>query len=211
MCNEAVEKIPWLLHHVPFRFRTQEMCEKAVENHYPIRFIPDQYKTRWMSERDVDRSQWQLEYVPNHLKIQGMNNEAVGREPISLAYVPDYLKTKEMCKRDVEKYPFNLIFVPDYLKTQGMCDNAVRRRLWSLEYVPDWFVKQQYIGAWGGNDDYCDDDNDELFEWYDGYKKRKAQKASIKKELMPITWHPSRWWDWYMAGDEKKETEKLWS
>ena len=31
-----------------------------------------------------------------------------------------------------------------------------------------------------------------FFEWCDDYKKRKAQKASIKEELMPIGWQPSR-------------------
>ena len=40
-------------------------------------------------------------------------------------------------------------------------------------------------------------------------KKQKTQKAQIKKELMPIAWHPSRHWDWCMPEDEKKETEKL--
>ena len=39
-------------------------------------------------------------------------------------------------------------------------------------------------------------ENDELFEWYEGFKRRKAQKAQIKKELMRITWHALRWWDW---------------
>lgn len=24
---------------------------------------------------------------------------------------------------------------------------------------------------------------------------------------MPATWHPTRWWDWYMIEDEKKEIE----
>ena len=62
---------------------------------------------------------------------------------------------------------------------------------------------------------HWDDDNDEdkFFEWYDGYKKRKAQKAKIKEELLPIAWHPSRYWDWCMSEDEKKkkkEIEKLW-
>ena len=41
-------------------------------------------------------------------------------------------------------------------------------------------------------DDYYDGDsdywvtggNDKFFEWYDGYKKPKAQEAQIKKELM---------------------------
>ena len=25
---------------------------------------------------------------------------------------------------------------------------------------------------------------------------------------MPVAWHPSRWWDWCMSEDQKKETEK---
>ena len=34
-----------------------------------------------------------------------------------------------------------------------------------------------------------------FFERYDSCEKWKAQKASIKEELLPIAWHPSRWWD----------------
>ena len=66
---------------------------------------------------------------------------------------------------------------------------------------------QGQLKIWHDDDDYCKDD--ELIELYDGYKKRKAQKAKIKKELMPIAWHPSRWWDWCVPEDEKKETGKL--
>ena len=47
-----------------------------------------------------------------------------------------------------------------------------------------------------------------MIEWYEGYKKRKALKASIKEELMTIAWHPSRWWHWCVPEDEEKE--KLW-
>ena len=46
-------------------------------------------------------------------------------------------------------------------------------------------------------------------EWCKGYKKPKALKALIKEELLPIAWYPSRWWDWCVSEDEKKETEKL--
>ena len=46
-------------------------------------------------------------------------------------------------------------------------------------------------------------DDGESIEWYDGYKKRKAQKAKIKEELLPIPWHPSRWQDWCVPGAEK--------
>ena len=49
-----------------------------------------------------------------------------------------------------------------------------------------------------------DDDEDNFFEWYDGYKKRKAQKASIKEELLPIAWHPSRYWDWCVPETRKR-------
>ena len=38
----------------------------------------------------------------------------------------------------------------------------------------------------------------------------KNGKLKRHKYLMPIIWHPSRWWDWCMSEDEKKETEKLW-
>ena len=59
---------------------------------------------------------------------------------------------------------------------------------------------------------HWDDDDDEVkfFEWQDGYKKRKTQKRKIKEELLSIAQHPSRWWDWCMPRDEKKEIAKLW-
>ena len=123
---------------------------------------------------------------------------------------PDHLKTQGMCNEVVSTYPFLLEHVPDHLKTQEMCDKAFWKDTFSLQYISDWFVTQQQIKIWRDDDEHCDDDEDELIEWYNGYKKRKTQKASIKDELMPIAWHPSRWWNWCMPGDDKKEIEKLW-
>ena len=60
---------------------------------------------------------------------------------------------------------------------------------------------------WDDNDDWYDN---KLIERYNGYKKRKAQKAKIKEELLPIAWHSSKYWDWCMSEDEKQEREKLW-
>ena len=68
----------------------------------------------------------------------------------------------------------------------------------SLQYGPDWFVTRKGVVMWYDESEYCDDDDDDdddednFFKWYDGYKKRKAQKASRKEELLSITWHPSR-------------------
>ena len=117
-----------------------------------------------------------------------------------------------MCNEVVRREPYTLRFIPDHFKAKEMCDKAIKEDPSSFQFVPDWFVTQEQINRW--YDDYYDvdsddDDEDEFFEWYNGYKKRKAQKAKIKDELMPIAWHPSHWWDWCIPEDEKKESEKL--
>ena len=105
--------------------------------------------------------------------------------------------------------PVAFFFIPDRFKTQEMCIKALEANQRQLKYVPDWFLAHQQLKMWRNNDDYCN--NDELIEWYEGHQKRKTQKAQIKKELMPIAWHPSRYWDWCMSEDEKQVTEKLWA
>ena len=66
----------------------------------------------------------------------------------------------------------------------------------------------------------------EAFNYYDDYwvnmmgslngimkrviKNATAQKAQIKKELMRVARHPSRYWDWCVPEGEKKEIGKLW-
>ena len=85
-----------------------------------------------------------------------------------------------------------------------MCEKAVKKYLWLLKYVPDWFVTHEQIKMWHDNDDYYNDD--ELIEWYKGYQNTRLKK----EELLPIAWHPLRFWDWCMSEEENKETEKLW-
>ena len=161
------------------------MCDKAVRMElYVLEFVPDWLKTREMCERNVERYPGTLKFVPDHLKTQGT------------------------CERAVEDEPYSLKHVPDHLKARGMCNKVVGACPWTLELVPDWFVAQQQIRLWRDSGHGNDED---FIRWYNGYQKRKAQKAKIKKELMPITWHPSRWWDWCVPEDEKKETEKFFS
>ena len=133
-------------------------------------------------------------------------------------FVPDHFWTQEMCNEIMRTMPDAFHHIPDRFKTQKMYDQAVKEDSSSLQFVPDWFVTREWMWMW--YDDYYDDDGDhwdndddedKFFEWYDGYKKRKAQKASIKEELMPIAWHPSRWWDWCVPEDEKRDTEALWT
>ena len=86
-----------------------------------------------------------------------------------------------------------------------MSDQTVKENSFSLQFVSDWFVTRGWMWMW--HDDYYDDDSDhwdndddedKFFEWYDGYQNRKAQKASIKEQLL-------RYWDWCMSEGEKKK------
>ena len=37
----------------------------------------------------------------------------------------------------------------------------------------------------------------------------KHLKKDINKDLMPVAWHPTRWWDWFLAEDEKKGKQPI--
>ena len=118
-----------------------------------------------------------------------MCNEAVQSEPWVLRFVPDHYKTQEMCNEAVQSEPEVLRLVPDQLKTQEMCNRAVYEDAYSLQDVPDFWVTQDLIQAWRDDTrNYHYDD--EVIEWYKGYKQRKTQKIRIKEELMPVAWHP---------------------
>ena len=36
------------------------------------------------------------------------------------------------------------------------------------------------------------------------FRKGKELIIELSEELMPVVWHPNRWWDWCMSEDEKK-------
>ena len=61
-----------------------------------------------------------------------------------------------------------------------------------------------------GDGDYWStegDNNDKFFKWYDAYKKRKAQKAKIKEEFLPLSWQPSKLWDWCVFENGQGDAE----
>ena len=136
--------------------------------------------------------------VPNQFVTQEMCNEAVQSDPWVIRFVPDQYKTQEMFNEAVEKSSRALRFLPDQYRTQEMCSRAVQRIPRVLGKVPDWFVTQEMC-----NEDF----DDVLITWRDAYIKRKAQKAKIKEELMPVAWHPDRWWNWCVPEHEKEELE----
>ena len=40
-------------------------------------------------------------------------------------------------------------------------------------------------------------------------EKNKELKNGLSEELMPVAWHPNRWWDCCMSEDEKKEIDLM--
>ena len=48
-------------------------------------------------------------------------------------------------------------------------------------------------------------DDVRLLVWRNKFEKRKAVKEKINKELMPVVWHSTRWWDWCISEDMRKK------
>ena len=167
-----------------------------------LKQIPEHFKTVEMCNETVAQFSYALEQVPGHLKMAEMCTEAVCNNVTLFFLVPNNFKTEEMCIKALEVDPWQLYDISDYLKTQKMCDKAAKDDPSSLQFLPDWFVTQQQMDVWY-DDKYWDHD-DEIIQWCKSYKKRKAQKAKIKEELLPIAWNPNRVMDWCMSEDEKR-------
>ena len=68
----------WFLRFVPDQFKTQEICNRAVQSDpWVLRYVPDQFKTQEMCNRAMQRDPWMIEHVPDHFITQKMCNEAV--------------------------------------------------------------------------------------------------------------------------------------
>ena len=39
--------------------------------------------------------------------------------------------------------------------------------------------------------------------WWNRFKQHKAFKKEVSKELIPVAWHPTSWWDWCVPEDKK--------
>ena len=161
-----------------------------------IREIPNHLKTHEMCDEAVRMEPRSLEFVPNHFKTKEICNKAVRRELYTLVHVPDHLITQEMCEEVIRVRLAAFFLIPDCFKTQEICIRAVKVDPWQLQDVPDWSEVLQEM--------WYEDDDDELIKWYHDYQKRRAQKAKIKEELIPVTWHPNRVMDQYMSEDERR-------
>ena len=71
MCKHAVKKLPYLSRYVPDRYKTQQMCVKALlENCGTLNSVPDYYKSQEMCNKAVDNYPYALEFVPEFFMTQ---------------------------------------------------------------------------------------------------------------------------------------------
>ena len=48
-----------------------------------------------------------------------------------------------------------------------------------------------------------------LLALYIKFEKRKALKKKRNEELMPMAWHPERWWNFCASEYEKKKKKRI--
>ena len=183
------------------------MCDKSFgDDPCNFRHVPDKFKTQNMCDKAVDEFPYNFRHVPDHFKTQAMCDKAVDKKPYYLKYVPDMFISKEMCAKAFSVNPYNFEYMPDRFKNQEMCSDKYNYSR-EVDDIPDWFITQEMIE---NSDGCCASRNNELHDWLNGYKERKAQKAQIKDELTPSAWHPDRVIDWCFDEEEKKDLKRFW-
>ena len=165
MCHELVEKEPRFFTGVPKEFIDEKMCLSIVQQKgfgWYIEFMPDEFKTQEVCDKaveDVYTGKRAMENVPEDkrtpklcdLCVKG-NTERYGNyetddlrwkaerlmDPMTI--IPVNIQTSEMYEIIGEKYPYPehfLNYVPQNLITQNLCTELIKRDGRVLDKVPE--------------------------------------------------------------------------
>ena len=131
-----------------------------------------------------------------------MCDEAVGDCLALLKFIPDWLVTNKM----LEKFHEVLLTNDDIL----FFDKDFSKVIFFANKMGIFGVDFGKINL--DDDNNFDEDDPEtihvrLLAWRNKFEKRKAFKKDLSKELMPVAWHPTRWWDSCLPEDQKKGIE----
>ena len=110
-----------------------------------------------------------------------------------------------MCNKAVDNYTLAALkLIPDWFVTSKMIKKAFTP-LYADENIL-YFNKDSGNVVFSCNEMgilNIDDEDDpytilliRLLAWHIKFEKRKALKKDISEELMPVAWHPKRWWNW---------------
>ena len=64
-----------------------------------------------------------IEHVPDQYKTREISDKAIVENVGTLMFVLDYYKNHKMCNKAVENYAHPVKFIPNCYKTQRMCDD----------------------------------------------------------------------------------------
>ena len=99
MRDKTVSTYPSTIKFVPECFKTQEMCNKAVNRcFFVFNSIPDQQKTQKICDRVVSEDPFLKMYVPDQYKTQQMCDEAVDDFLAPWKFVPNWFVASKMIK-----------------------------------------------------------------------------------------------------------------
>ena len=151
----------------------------------------------------------------------------VSEDPFLIVYCPDKYKTQRTCDEAVDDCLAALKLVPDWFVISEMIEKrftglyADENILYFNEGSGNAIFNSNRIGILdidlnNTNLDNNFDENDpdtiiliRLLTWHIKFKKYKKFKKELSEKLMPVAWHPNRWWDWCMSEYEKKNRSNV--
>ena len=196
MCDNVVNTCSSTITFVLKSVMTQKMCDKAVNRcFFVFNSISDQYKTQEMCITVVSECASLIAYCPDKYKNVWWSCWCC---LAALKLVPDWFVTS----KNIEKI-FTATYTDENILyfNEGPGDaifNSNGRVILNID-----------LNNINLDNNFDEDDNDtiiliRLLAWHIKFEKRKELEKELSEELMPLAWHPNRWWDWCMSKDEKK-------
>lgn len=195
VCSVALQKsITPSFTYVPDEFKTQELCEKAVDacgNN--IDSVPDEFKTQELCERAIAYSPYGLRYIPDAILDRKMCIGAINRFDWALKFIPVEKRAAELCWLAVAKNGLELKYVPEDLKTWKMCQLAVRKgKGEALRFIPFQFLTKSLC-------------------WLAVCRNLSGWEFALRLLRLFLGPHtaPLQWWRWAFLDEFESRLEKL--
>ena len=92
----------------------------------------------------------------------------------------------------------------NFVREKKMFDYYNKRSyIEELEELEDMYMLDYYL--WEHKENYGKALTQDLFRYY----HQKMFSKALREELIPITWHPDRYWDWCVPEDEKERIRSM--
>ena len=167
MALTAMESWKDLIHLVPLKFRTEELCLLALKRtwnldfvfqHIPteiinaefilkavklngtiLNLVPSEIITEEIAFAAIKNNTIAIKYVPNHLITKAFCEQIITFDKTCLQYIPKEFRTKDFLLKAVEIYPFSIKFIKNDELYYDICKGAVSRNWQVLRLIPEKF------------------------------------------------------------------------